>query len=119
MSTTFVGWILKNGSTVYEDHHQQDLVHGHDEHANTYLQVKCFAENCVSALLAPQPGQPRHGKVVRILRLTTLSPAVEFPRPGWGAGRLSSPISGIIAAKKIPREYLDSWMPEDAVLDGR
>jgi len=124
LSTTFVGWILENGSTVYEDAHisQPEATctqHEHETHANTYLQAKAFGERCVNSLLQPQLGQPCHGKVVRILRLGILGPALSFPRPGWGVQFNSSPISALIAMEKISSGALDLFVPKNAVLDGK
>ena len=119
LSTTFVGWIMKDQSVVYEDFDCRQPLDGGEEHANTYLQAKALGENCVNSLFQQQQfGQLRHRKAVRILRLATLGGAVEFPRAGWGSGWQSSPISAILATESIPRESLQTLLPENAVLDG-
>lgn len=123
LSTTFVGWVLKGGSTVYEDAHlsppEATRDAQHETHANTYLQAKALGEQCVNSLFQPQLGQPYHGKVVRILRIAILGPALNFPRPGWGVHFNSSPISALIAMEKVPSRALHFFVPENAVLDGK
>ena len=118
LSTTFVGWVLQDQTTVYEDFDCNQSLKGNEEHANTYLQAKALGENCVNALFQQQAGQPLHRKAVRILRLATLGPAVEFPHPGWGSGWQSSPLSAILATESVSLEPMRSWIPDNAALDG-
>jgi len=108
---------MKNQSTISEDFDCTRHL-GHEEHANTYLQAKALGENCVSSFFKQQAGRAVHQRTVRILRLATLGPAVEFPHPGWGSGWQSSPISAIIATESVPRESLPGWLLDDAALDG-
>lgn len=102
VSTTFVGWYLKNGSLVSESLTPEGCgtqVDEQGEHVNTYFQAKTYAESCVNSLFTSQVGRKLHGKSCRIVRLATLGPAVDFPRAAWGAGHPSSPVCAALAAQ--------------------
>ncbi|GAC93613.1 NRPS-like enzyme [Pseudozyma hubeiensis SY62] len=101
VSTTFVGWYLKNGSLVSESLTPEGCgtqVDEQSEHVNTYFQAKTYAESCVNSLFTSQVGRKLHGKTCRIVRLATLGPAIDFPRDAWGAGHPSSPVCAALAA---------------------
>ena len=107
MSTTFVGWYLHNGSLVSESLTPEGCgltVDEQGEHVNTYFHAKTYAEACVNSLFTSQVGRKIHGKTCRIVRLATLGPALEFPRPGWGSGHPSSPVCAALAAKVVSRD---------------
>ncbi len=102
VSTTFVGWYLKNGSLVSESLTPEGCgtqVDEQAEHVNTYFQAKTYAESCVNSLFTSQVGRKLHGKTCRIVRLATLGPAIDFPRIAWGAGHPSSPVCAALAAQ--------------------
>ncbi|SJX65858.1 uncharacterized protein SRS1_16412 [Sporisorium reilianum f. sp. reilianum] len=102
VSTTFVGWYLKNGSLVSETLTPEGCgtqVDEQTEHVNTYFQAKTYAESCVNSLFTSQVGRKLHGKTCRIVRLATLGPAIDFPRNAWGAGHPSSPVCAALAAQ--------------------
>ncbi|KIS66431.1 uncharacterized protein UMAG_05422 [Mycosarcoma maydis] len=104
VSTTFVGWYLNNGSLVSETLTPQGCgtrVDEQSEHVNTYFQAKTYAESCVNSLFTSQVGRKLHGKACRIVRLATLGPAIDFPRPAWGAGHPSSPVCAALAAQVV------------------
>ncbi|PWN46660.1 hypothetical protein IE53DRAFT_391171 [Violaceomyces palustris] len=104
LSTSFVGWFLDHGKVVKEDFIQNDLdadVTNHSDHVNTYFHAKTLAEGCVNALFTQQAGRKLHRKAARIFRLSTIGPAVDFPRKGWGAGHPSSPVCAALAAEKV------------------
>ncbi|KAH8883077.1 hypothetical protein GQ53DRAFT_664826 [Thozetella sp. PMI_491] len=120
VSTSYVGWYKSPGSTIYERLSQEGShtsVSDYETHANSYLQAASIAESCVNAIFSPQAGQVIHGKAARIIRLATLGPAAEFPRPGWGVGHPSSPISAGISAKTFDPERQAPWMPRDATVE--
>ncbi|SPO29121.1 uncharacterized protein UTRI_06070 [Ustilago trichophora] len=102
VSTTFVGWYLKNGSLVSESLTPEGCgtqVDGQAEHVNTYFQAKTYAESVINSLFTSQVGRKLHGKTCRIVRLATLGPAIDFPRIAWGAGHPSSPVCAALAAQ--------------------
>ncbi|CDS82027.1 uncharacterized protein SPSC_00209 [Sporisorium scitamineum] len=102
VSTTFVGWYLKNGSLVSETLTPEDCgtqVDEQIEHVNTYFQAKTYAESCVNSLFTSQVGRKLHGKTCRIVRLATLGPSIDFPRNAWGSGHPSSPVCAALAAQ--------------------
>ncbi|KAJ1027669.1 hypothetical protein NDA16_002008 [Ustilago loliicola] len=104
VSTTFVGWYLKNGSLVSESLTPEGCgtqVDEQGEHVNTYFQAKTYAESCVNSLFTSQVGRKLHGKTCRIVRLATLGPAIDFPRDAWGAGHPSSPVCAALAAQVV------------------
>ncbi|KLU92853.1 hypothetical protein MAPG_11735 [Magnaporthiopsis poae ATCC 64411] len=119
LSTTYVGWFMRNGSTMTEDFLQNDLDDdSNDTHANTYLHAKTLAEESVNALFKPQAGRPLHGKSVRILRISTLGAAAAFPSPGCGACQTSTPVSAALAAVPVSETTPDrAWIPRDSFLD--
>ena len=82
---------------------------------NTYFHAKSLAEACVDALSRPRAGCAANGKAFRIVRLSTIGPAVEFPSKGWGSGHTSSPLCAAIAAEVV--EDTDTIV-EGAGLDG-
>ena len=108
---------MNDHSTMYEDYNCDYNLDCHEHHANTYLEAKALGESCIN-LLNKRAGQPLHQKNVRIFRLATLGPAVEFPHPGWGAGWQGSPVSAIIATESVPEEMLRIMVPENGTLDG-
>ena len=55
------------------------------------------------------------GKAIRIVRLSTIGPAIEFPSRGWGSGHTSSPLCAAIAAEVIEDT---TSLVEGAGLDG-
>lgn len=102
VSTTFVGWYLKNGSLVSESLTPEGCgtqVDEQAEHVNTYFQAKTYAESVINSLFTSQVGRKLHGKTCRIVRLATLGPAIDFPRIAWGAGHPSSPVCAALAAQ--------------------
>ncbi|SOV01968.1 uncharacterized protein UDID_08261 [Ustilago sp. UG-2017a] len=104
VSTTFVGWYLKNGSLVSETLTPDACgtqVDEQGEHVNTYFQAKTYAESCVNSLFTSQVGRKLHDKTCRIVRLATLGPAIDFPRDAWGAGHPSSPVCAALAAQVV------------------
>ncbi|KAI9326141.1 male sterility protein-domain-containing protein [Zopfochytrium polystomum] len=101
ISTTYVGWYLKDGSLVTESLTPEGCgsrVDAHATHVNTYFEAKTYAESCINSLFTSQVGRPLHGKTCRIVRLATLGPAAAYPRPAWGAGHPSSPVCAVLAA---------------------
>jgi len=109
VSTTFVGWYLKNGSLVSESLTPEGCgtqVDEQGEHVNTYFQAKTYAESCVNSLFTSQVGRKLHGKTCRIVRLATLGPAIDFPRDAWGAGHPSSPVCAALAAQVVDPELV-------------
>lgn len=102
VSTTFVGWYLKDGSLVSETLTPEGCgtqVNEQAEHVNTYFTAKTYAEACVNSLFTSQVGRKLSGKTCRIVRLATLGPALDFPRNAWGAGHPSSPVCAALAAE--------------------
>lgn len=73
----------------------------HQTHVNTYFHAKSLAEASVDALSRPRAGCEPHGKAFRIVRLSTIGPAVAFPSRGWGSGHTSSPLCAAIAADVV------------------
>ena len=110
VSTTFVGWYLKNGSLVSESLTPDGCGTQVDEqggHVNTYFQAKTYAESVINSLFTSQVGRKLHGKTCRIVRLATLGPAIDFPRVAWGAGhRKPSRVAGLLACPAL--SYADS-----------
>ncbi|KAJ1576564.1 hypothetical protein NDA11_000110 [Ustilago hordei] len=104
VSTTFVGWYLKNGSLVSETLTPdacRTQVDEQGKHVNTYFQAKTYAESCANSLFTSQVGRKLHGKTCRIVRLATLGPAIDLPRDAWGAGHPSSPVCAALAAQVV------------------
>jgi len=117
LSTCFTGWFLPSGSVVYEELVPPLNPNiQYDEHANTCmspchliyappnatsyvllltnpflkdLHAKTIAEGVVNAIGRTQGGRPASKVNWRILRLSTVGPAISFPVPGWGAGHTS------------------------------
>ncbi|KAF8970950.1 male sterility protein-domain-containing protein [Flammula alnicola] len=98
LSTCFTGWFLPSGSIVHEELVPAiDSKVQYEEHPNTYLHAKSIAEGIVNAV-----GRDASKNVAwRILRISTLGPALSFPTPGWGAGHTSSPLCASIAAEVV------------------
>lgn len=87
----------------------------YENHVNTYFHAKTIGEGCVNAIFTPQNGRALHSKAARILRLSTIGPSLNYPRPAWGAGHPSSPLCAAIAA--VPLQSL-SHLADGAFLDG-
>ena len=109
---------MEDNSTVYEDYDCEHDMECDEKHANTYLEAKALGERCISLFFKQRAGQPLHQKNVRIFRLATLGPAVEFPHAGWGANWQSSPVSAILATDSVSDETLRTMVPEKGILDG-
>ncbi|KXS19037.1 hypothetical protein M427DRAFT_67590 [Gonapodya prolifera JEL478] len=114
ISTTFIGWYLSDGSVVSETLCPTAATSSPQlgKHVNSYFESKTYAESTVNTLFTAQAGRKPHGKTARIVRLATLGPAAEFPRPGWGSGHPASPICAALAAEQVEQKLL---MPHAAL----